>query len=412
MNEDVDKSEKIHMPDGESVEEDTAADSPEASVDEDVAADAQDRSMDADASTEDPAEDEDLTAESPDDLAIESPETSEDKDPAAESPETSEDEEASASEEAPEASTEEEISTESREASADEAPVPKKKKKRRVSVSTIILVVILLAGVGIFTYPTISDWWNSMHATQAIAGYVAAVEGMSKEEKEAIIQKAHEFNDTLPNGANFNLSPEKYAEYESILDITGTGIMGYIQIGVIGVDLPIYHGTDEAILQIAVGHLAGTSFPVGGDRTHAVMSGHRGLPSAKLFTDLDKLTEGDTFTVTVLDQTVTYAIDQIRIVLPEETDELAIQNGHDYATLVTCTPYGVNSHRMLMRGTRVDNVSSVATPAEAVRIPTYIIIPAVGIPLLFIVLLVMLIYYRLKGKQKTTEEIMKEIRKQ
>lgn len=350
MNEDVDKSEKIHMPHGAPGEEDSAAGGPEVSADEDITAD--DGEMPVD----------------------------------------------------------QQVSAEDQEALLNEAPVPKKKGK--ISMSTVFLVMILLAGIGIFTYPSVSDWWNSMHATQAIAGYVSAVEGMTKEEKEAIIQKAREFNETLPNGANFDFSPERYAEYESILDITGTGIMGYIQIGVIGVDLPVYHGTDEAVLQIAVGHLAGTSFPVGGDRTHSVMSGHRGLPSAKLFTDLDKLAEGDTFTVTVLDQTVTYAIDQIRIVLPEETEELAIQSGHDYATLVTCTPYGVNSHRMLMRGTRVDNVNSVATPAEAVRIPTYIIIPAVGIPLLFILLVIMLVYYHWKGKKKTTEELLDEIRKQ
>lgn len=287
-----------------------------------------------------------------------------------------------------------------------------KKKKKKVSITNILLVLIMLTGIGILAYPSVSDWWNSMHATQAIAGYVEAVETMSKEEKEAIFAKAKEYNDSLPNGVNFNISEEKYAEYASILDITGTGIMGYIQIQSIGVNLPVYHGVDEGILQIAVGHIPGSSFPIGGERTHAVMSGHRGLPSAKLFSDLDKLKEGDVFTVTVLDETFTYMIDQIRIVLPEETDELAIVDDKEYATLVTCTPYGVNSHRMLMRGHRIANIDGKATPADAVKIPTYIVIPAVGIPLLFVVLLGMLIYYRKRKPEKTAQETLNDIRKQ
>lgn len=287
----------------------------------------------------------------------------------------------------------------------------KKKKKKKVSITNILLVLIMLAGVGVLAYPTVSDWWNSRHATQAIASYVEAVETMSKEEKEAIFAKAKEYNDSLPNGVNFNISEEKYAEYASILDITGTGIMGYIQIKSIGVNLPIYHGVDEGVLQIAAGHIPGSSFPIGGERTHAIMSGHRGLPSAKLFSDLDKLGEGDVFTVTVLDETFTYMVDQIRIVLPEETDELAIVDGKEYATLVTCTPYGVNSHRILMRGHRIANLDGKATPAEAVKIPTYIVIPAVGIPLLFIVLTIMLIYYRRKKPGKNAKDILDDLRK-
>lgn len=288
----------------------------------------------------------------------------------------------------------------------------KAKKKGRVSISTIILVVIMLAGAAIFLYPSISDWWNSMHATQAIAGYVSAVEDMSEEEKETMMEQARVYNESLPNGVNFNLSAEQYAQYESILDITGTGIMGYVQIKSIGVNLPVYHGVDEGILQIAVGHIPGSSFPIGGERTHCVMSGHRGLPSAKLFSDLDKLSEGDTFTVTVLDETVTYMVDQIRIVLPEETDELAIVDGEDYCTLTTCTPYGINSHRILMRGHRVDNLDGIATPAEAIRIPSYIVIPAVGIPILFIVLIGMLIHYRRRPTDKAAQKMMDEFRKQ
>ena len=288
----------------------------------------------------------------------------------------------------------------------------KQRKRKGASISTIVLVVILLAGVGIFLYPSVSDWWNSMHATRAIANYVEAVDSMSEQAKEEIIEAARQYNKSLANGANFNVSDEKYAEYEKILDISGTGIMGYIQIPSINVNLPVYHGTEETVLQIAVGHIAGSSFPVGGKRTHCILSGHRGLPSAVLFTDLDKMAEGDIFTVTVLDRTVTYQVDQIRIVLPEETEELAITDGKDYCTLVTCTPYGVNTHRMLVRGSRIENKSGeAAVTADAVRIPSYIVIPAVGIPLLFLTLLGMLIYYRRKPHKKPHQELLDEIRK-
>lgn len=288
-----------------------------------------------------------------------------------------------------------------------------KKKKRGPSVSTIILVIILLAGVGILLYPSVSDWWNSMHATRAIAGYVTAVEDMSGQEKEDMLRAARIYNDKLSNGVNFKLTDEEYAEYESLLNIGGTGIMGYVQITTIGVNLPIYHSVDESVLQIAVGHIPGSSLPVGGERTHAVLSGHRGLPSAKLFSDLDQIVEGDTFTVNIMDQTTTYMVDQIRIVLPEETGELAIQDGKDYCTLVTCTPYGVNTHRMLVRGRRIENIAGeVVVVAEAVRIPTYVVIPAVGVPLLFLILVIMLIYYRRLGPRKTEAELLDEMRKQ
>ncbi|WP_251206573.1 class C sortase [Acetatifactor aquisgranensis] len=287
-----------------------------------------------------------------------------------------------------------------------------KKKKKRVSFSTIILVVILLVGIGILLYPSVSDWWNSMHATQAIAGYVTAVEDLSAQEREEMLELAKAYNQRLANGVDFTLTEEEYEEYESLLNIGGTGIMGYVQISAIGVNLPIYHSVDESVLQIAVGHIPGSSFPVGGERTHAILSGHRGLPSAKLFSDLDQMVEGDTFTLNVMGQTTTYMVDQIRIVLPEETDELAIQPGRDYCTLVTCTPYGVNTHRMLVRGKRIENIAGeVVVVAEAVKIPTYVVIPAVGIPLLFVTLTVMLIVSSAKGRKMTKKEILDALRK-
>ena len=295
------------------------------------------------------------------------------------------------------------------EKAAEEAP---KRRRRGLSLSTVILVVILLAGVCILLYPSVSDWWNSMHATRAIAGYVTAVEDLSGEEKERMLEAARRYNAALADGVDYDLTEEEYAEYLSLLDIGGTGIMGYVQISAIGVNLPVYHSVDEAVLQIAVGHIPGSSLPVGGERSHSVLSGHRGLPSAKLFSDLDQMQEGDVFTLNVMDQTITYMVDQIRIVLPEETDDLAIQAGKDYCTLVTCTPYGINTHRMLVRGRRIENIAGeVVVVAEAVRIPTYVVIPAVGIPLLFLSLAGMLLYYRIKGPGKSGREILEELRK-
>ena len=295
------------------------------------------------------------------------------------------------------------------EKAAEEAP---KRRRKGPSLSTVILVVILLAGVCILLYPSVSDWWNSMHATRAIAGYVTAVEDLSGEEKERMLEAARRYNAALADGVDYDLTEEEYAEYLSLLDIGGTGIMGYVQISAIGVNLPVYHSVDEAVLQIAVGHIPGSSLPVGGERSHSVLSGHRGLPSAKLFSDLDQMQEGDVFTLNVMDQTITYMVDQIRIVLPEETDDLAIQAGKDYCTLVTCTPYGINTHRMLVRGRRIENIAGeVVVVAEAVRTPTYVVIPAVGIPLLFLSLAGMLLYYRIKGPGKSGREILEELRK-
>ncbi len=287
----------------------------------------------------------------------------------------------------------------------------KPEKKKGGSLSTVILVIIMLIGLAVFLYPSVSDWWNSMHASRAIAGYVDAVDELSEAEKKEMLEAARLYNDSLPEGVHFNLSDEEYAEYESILDVTGTGIMGYIQIPSIGVNLPVYHGVDEGVLQIATGHIPGSSFPIGGDGVHSVMSGHRGLPSAKLFSDLDKVDEGDIFTVTILDETITYMVDQIRIVLPEETDELGIVNGKDYSTLVTCTPYGINSHRILMRGHRIAGLDGIAAPAEAVRIPVYIVMPAIGIPILFLLLAGLLIYYRRRGPIKSEEQMLDDMRK-
>ena len=224
----------------------------------------------------------------------------------------------------------------------------------RKHLSTIVLVILLLIGLSLLLYPTVSDYWNSFHQTRAIATYAENVAALDNASYDAIWDAARQYNRNLCSRSNsFLLSEEQKAEYESLLDISGQGVMGYIEIPEIDVSLPIYHGTEDPVLQVAVGHLEWTSLPVGGESTHCVLSGHRGLPSAKLFTDLDKLREGDTFLLRVLDEILTYEVDQILIVEPQDTAALEIAEGEDYCTLVTCTPYAINTHRMLVRGTRV-----------------------------------------------------------
>ena len=278
-----------------------------------------------------------------------------------------------------------------------ESQAPKKKKKKSV-VTTIVIILILLVGVGIMVYPTFSDWWNSFHQSRAIASYAAVVDEMDPNEIEDLLNEAYEYNKRLLKKTNrYVLDEEEMEEYNSILDPSGTGVMGYIQIKPIGVNLPIYHGTDESVLQIAIGHIEGTSLPVGGESTHSALSGHRGLPSAKLFSDLDKIQEGDTFTVTVLNKTITYEVDQIEIVLPEDTSLLNIVAGEDYCTLITCTPYGINTHRLMIRGKRIDNIhGDVVILPSGQHIPEFVVIPAIVIPLLFVELILLLIYSRRK----------------
>lgn len=267
-------------------------------------------------------------------------------------------------------------------------------------LSTILLILVFLIGLSLLLYPTVSDYWNSLHQSRAIAGYAEAAALVDQEQYDALLAQAEEYNRSLP-GKELPLLPtqEDHALYESLLDISGTGIMGYIEIPLIKVSLPIYHGTGEAVLQVAVGHIEGTSLPVGGEGTHCVLSGHRGLPSAKLFTDLDALAVGDLFLIHVLDETLTYEVDQILIVEPENVEALAIQEGKDYCTLVTCTPYGINTHRLLVRGHRVDNVEEAETvrvTADAMRIEPLIVAPVVAVPMLLLLLIILLVKTRKK----------------
>ena len=284
----------------------------------------------------------------------------------------------------------------------------------RKKFGNLILVLIMLIGVGLLVYPTFSDWWNSFHQTRAIAGYTAAVANMDREEFDRMWAEAEAFNTYLSQkSGRFNLSEQELETYNSILDVTGTGIMGYIDIPSIKISLPVYHGTDEAILQIAIGHIIGTSFPIGGEGSHCAVSGHRGLPSAKLFTDIDKLQAGDKFLLQVLDRTLTYEVDQIRIVLPQELQDLEIDPYSDYCTLITCTPYGVNPHRLLVRGHRVDNDNTDATrvTADAMRFEPVIVAPLVAAPILFILLIYVLISTSRWNKRRTAKRSKADIRR-
>ena len=260
--------------------------------------------------------------------------------------------------------------------------------------TTMLLFFLVLIGAGLILYPTFSDWWNSFHQSRAVASYVDSVTSMDPKKYDEIIKSAEAYNKSLSKiGPLWTMDEAQHEAYLSELNLEESGIMGYITIDKIHVMLPIYHGTDEAELQVAIGHLPGTSLPVGGEGSHCVVSGHRGLPSAKLFTDLDKLLEGDIFTLTVLDRTLTYQVDQIRIVEPSDLSELAIVPGQDLCTLVTCTPYGINTHRLLVRGHRVANIQGdIKVVADALQIETIYIAPFIGIPLL-IILLFMMMYY-------------------
>ena len=225
----------------------------------------------------------------------------------------------------------------------------------RRRLSDLVLVLIILAGLAVFFYPWFSDYWNSFHQSRAIAGYAEALAVIDEEQYDEILEEAREYNRMLSDRPfSLELSEEEVEEYEKKLRISDDGMMAYIDIPKLNTSLPIYHGTDESVLQIAIGHLAGTSLPVGGPGTHTALSGHRGLPSAKLFSDLDKLVEGDIFTIQVLGETLIYQVDQVMTVLPYELDSLHIEPGRDYCTLITCTPYGINTHRLLVRGRRTD----------------------------------------------------------
>ena len=286
--------------------------------------------------------------------------------------------------------------------SSQKKTVKRKKKKKNDAFSTIFLVLIFVVGLSLLLYPTISDYWNSLHQSKAIATYSESVSKLQEDEYKELLEKAQWFNDYLrKNCSGGTLSEEELEMYKGILDVSGTGIMGYIDIPSIDVSLPIYHTVDEDVLQIAVGHIEWSSLPIGGESTHSVLSGHRGLPSAKLFSNLDKLTEGDEFMLHILNETLTYRVDQILIVEPKDVKSLTISPGKDLCTLVTCTPYGVNSHRMLVRGYRVETVKETPTiniVSEAAQIEPLLVAPLIAAPILLALLIFVLLKYRKKNR--------------
>ena len=276
----------------------------------------------------------------------------------------------------------------------------------RKHASTMILILILVVGLSLMLYPSFSNWWNEAHQSRAIAAYSQEVSKLDENRYDELWQQAREYNRSLVGRENaYLLDDSQKAEYERLLDVSGMGIMGYIEIPSLKVSLPIYHGTEESVLQVAVGHLEWTSLPVGGESTHCVLSGHRGLPSAKLFTDLDRLVVGDRFRLGVLDQVLTYEVDQILIVEPQDTEALLIGEGEDLCTLVTCTPYGINTHRLLVRGHRVEtekDAKNVRVTSDAIQIEPYLVAPVVAAPILLVLLLGLLIPRR-RNKRRILE---------
>ena len=276
-------------------------------------------------------------------------------------------------------------------------------------LSTIVILAMFIVGSSVLLYPAISEYINSRNASKVIAVHNEAVEKAAAEELEQLWAEAREYNLKLSQDPSAFFAPERIEGYEQLLDISGAGIMGYIDIDRIKVELPIYHGVDKGVLQIGVGHLEGSSLPVGGSGTHCVLSGHRGLPSAKLFTDLDELTIDDTFTLTILGRKLTYRVDQIKTVKPGETDDLQIVPGKDHCTLLTCTPYGINTHRLLVRGVRVDSQAEQAgifVPNEAFLIDPLIVTPIAAIPMLAVLLTI--VFISDARKKKTNDTVSKE----
>ncbi len=274
------------------------------------------------------------------------------------------------------------------------------KKKSGPSLSTILLFVVFFVGLSLLLYPTISEYWNSTRQSRVITQYSSQVANLDNDRYDAMLAEARAYNETVQKKGNqFTMSGEDMLNYTKTLDVTGTGILGYLEIPKIDSFLAIYHTVEETVLQSAVGHVEWSTLPVGGKGTHAVLSGHRGLPSAKLFTHLDQMHVGDQFLIHVLDETFTYEVDQILIVEPENSQDLLIIEGQDLVTLLTCTPYGINSHRLLVRGHRVDNAveeKTVRVTADAIQIEPVLMAPLVASPML----LILLVWVMLPGKKK------------
>lgn len=256
--------------------------------------------------------------------------------------------------------------------------------KQKQKKTTFILLLVFFVGLSVMLYPAISSYWNERTQSKAIIDYEKMLQSMTPEDYSGYFEAAESYNRKLASLPYPLVNYDQAKGYFETLDLTGTGIMGYITIDVIGVELPVYHGTSDAVLSMAVGHLQGTSLPVGGKGTHACVSAHRGLPNAVLFTHLDHMELGDTFEFTILDRTITYQVDQIKVVDPDETEDLAITADSDHCTLLTCTPYGINTHRLLVRGRRIDSSlqKQIYISSDAHQIDTLIVTPVVALPML------------------------------
>ncbi len=277
-----------------------------------------------------------------------------------------------------------------------------KTKKRKWT--TFILLAVFFVGLSVLLYPSLSNFWNSKTQSKAIADYEAMLENLPKEDYTKIFADAEEYNRKLCELDYPLIDYRRLANYNDLLNVSGTGMMGYVKISSIGVELPIYHGTSDSVLSVAIGHIEGTSLPGGGESTHCVASAHRGLPTARLFTDLDKLQLEDSFEVTILDKTTTYEVDQIRIVKPDDVSELRIIQGEDHFTLLTCTPYGINTERLLVRGVRNDSLHrrTVKVKTDGYQIDTLIVTPIVALPMLFVMMIIVL--FKPIEKEKTGVE--------
>jgi sortase A len=281
-------------------------------------------------------------------------------------------------------------------------------------LATIVLVLILLAGLSLLLYPTFSNWWNSFHSSKAISDYSEQVAQLDQEQYTELWEAAIDYNQVLQNKGNvFQITDEQRAAYSQLLNVGGNGVMGYIEIPSIDVSLPLYHGTSESILQVAVGHLEWSSLPTGGEGTHCVVSGHRGLPSARLFTDLDDLRTGDQFMIRVLDELMTYEVDQILIVDPDDVDDLLIEEGKDLVTLVTCTPYGINSHRLLVRGHRIENTPEtmqVRITANAIPIDPLLTEAIAAVPMALVAITLLIIGSHARNRSIKASDVKQKFR--
>ena len=273
----------------------------------------------------------------------------------------------------------------------------------RAHKTVIFLTLGFLIGISVLLYPAFSNYWNSKTQSRVIVDYESVLEHLEPEDYSAIFQAADDYNEAL-RLIEFPLANyEQVPGYYDTLKIEGTSIIGYVKIDKIGVELPIYHGTSDAVLNRGVGHLEGTSLPVGGESTHSAISAHRGLPSAKLFTDLDRLEIGDTFQIAILDRVLTYQVDQVKVITPREIENLQIVEGKDYCTLFTCTPYGINTHRLLVRGIRIETITEkpvIYVANEAFRIEPLLVTPAVAAPMLLVFLIHLMVKYREPPKKK------------